>query len=109
LLVATESEIAYVRDLIGEPDDSNGWSDERIGTIIDGSTSLRLAASDIWGVKASKFTKMVDITESGSSRKMSQLFSNALAMQKALREDEETEDPVDPLADRPRTRAIIRP
>ena len=114
--MATTAEIAYVRELINEPDASNGWTDERISTFIennrnaDGTINLKLPASDIWGVKAVAFSKMVDITESGSSRKMSQLFENALKLQKSLREgDDGLPDVEDPLANRPRTRAIVRP
>ena len=114
--MATVDEIAYVRELISEPDDSNGWTDERIETYIesnrnaDGTINLKLPASDIWGVKATSFSQMVDVSESGSSRKMSDLLKNALLLQKSLREGTDTPpDPVDPLANRPRTRAIVRP
>lgn len=108
--MATTDQIAFVRDLIGEPDDSNGWTDERIGKFIDGTKSLNLAAADIWGSKATSYSKMVDISESGSSRKMSGLLDNALKLQKSLREGEVAEDnDVDPTANRPRTRAIVRP
>lgn len=107
--MATAAEIAYVRELIGEPDGSNGWTDTKIGTFIDESASTRLAASDIWGVKASKYSKMVDISESGSSRKMSGLLDNALKLQKALREGDAAGELPDDLVNRPRTRAIVRP
>jgi len=114
--MATVAEIAYVRELISEPDDSNGWTDARISTFIennrnaDGTINLKLPASDIWGVKATSYSTMVDVTESGSSRKMSDLLKNALLLQKSLREgDDGLPDVVDPLALRPRTRAITRP
>jgi hypothetical protein len=107
--MATASEIAYVRQLINEPDDSNGWTDVRIAEFIDNADTTRLAAADIYGVKASSYEKLVDISESGSSRKMSDLLKNALLLQKALREGEDDGEIVDPLANRPRTRAIVRP
>jgi hypothetical protein len=108
--MATTEEIAAVREMIGEPDDTNGWTDEKIGDFIDAAKSTRLAAADIWSSKASKYSTMVDISESGSSRKMSGLLDNALKLAKAFREGETAEDTdVDPLANRPRTRAIVRP
>lgn len=113
--MATASEIAYVRQLINEPDDSNGWNDERIDEFIennreaDGTVNLKLPASDIWGVKAVAFSKMVDVSESGSTRKMSQLFENALKLQKSLLGASTPPEIIDPLADRPQTRAITRP
>lgn len=113
--MATASEIALVRQLINEPGDDNGWTDERIGELIEANrdsedaVNLKLVASDIWGIKASSFSKMVDITESGSSRKMGDLLKNALLLQKSLRETTAPVEVADPLADRPRTRAITRP
>lgn len=108
--MATTEQIAAVRDMIGEPDDTNGWTDDKIAEFIDTTKSLRFAASDIWASKASKFSNLVDISESGSSRKMSGLLDNALKLAKAFRDGELAEDGgVDPLANRPRTRAIVRP
>ena len=113
--MATEAEIAYVRQLVHELDPDGEWPDTRIDAFIensrnaDGTANLRVAAADIWGVKASSYSTMVDISESGSSRKMSDLLKNALLLQKSLRDGDETPDIEDPLANRPRTRAIIRP
>lgn len=114
--MATAAEVAYVRQLISELDDTNGWTTTRITEFIEanrdstGYANLKMAASDIWGVKATSFSKMVDIAESGSSRKMSDLLKNALLLQKSLREGATgPEEPGDPLKDRPRTRAITRP
>lgn len=114
--MATESEISLVRQLINEPDDTNGWTDPRIDALIeanrntDGTVNLRWVASDIWGIKASSYSTMVDVSESGSSRKMGDLLKNALLLQKSLREGNEMPpEEEDPLANRPRTRAIVRP
>lgn len=107
--MATTEQIAFVRDLVSEPDDSNGWTSTRIGQYIDNSPSLRLAAGDIWGVKASAYSKMVDISESGSSRKESDLLKNALLLQKAMQDSEAAADTDPDAGPRPRTRAIIRP
>ena len=38
--MATTAEIAYVRELINEPDDSNGWTDERIDTFIENNRKV---------------------------------------------------------------------
>ena len=108
--MATTEEIAAVRDMIGEPDDTNGWTDDKIAEFIDATTSLNLAAGNIWSSKAAKYSTMVDISESGSSRKMSGLLDNALKLSKSFRDAEVAQDnDVDPLANRPRTRAIVRP
>lgn len=78
--MASPEDIATLRGLVGEPDDSNGWTDEKLGDIIDGETSLNLAASKVWVLKAGQFAHLVDVSESGSSRKLSDLRKNAMEM-----------------------------
>lgn len=114
--MATASEIAYVRQLINELDATNGWTDVRITDFIEknrdatGFVNLKMAASDIWGAKATTFSQLVDVSESGSSRKMSDLLKNALLLQTSLRQAAVSPvAPVNPLAKRPKTRAIVRP
>lgn len=78
--MATQAEIAELRDLIAEPDDSNGWTDERLGAYIDRAQTLNGAASAVWGSKAASLSTMVNVSESGSSRSLGDLFKNASAM-----------------------------
>lgn len=78
--MATAAEIAALRLLVNEPDDSNGWSDERLEALIDAGDSTNAIASGIWTAKAATFTTLVDVSESGSSRKLSDLHKQALAM-----------------------------
>ena len=78
--MATVDQIAELRDLVAEPDDANGWTDEKLGNLIDASDSLNAVASQIWSRKAAMYATLVDVSESGSSRKLSDLHKNALAM-----------------------------
>lgn len=78
--MAEPGDIAKVREYVGEPNVSEGWTDERIASFIDGAKNLKLAASEIWIVKAGTFSAVVDVTESGSSRKMGSLQDKALKM-----------------------------
>lgn len=78
--MATVEQIVELRELINEPDDSNGWTDTKLGAIIDGEDSVKAAASAVWYRKASQYATMVDVSESGSSRKLSDLHKNALTM-----------------------------
>lgn len=80
--MATVDEIAALRLLINEPDDTNGWTDEKLGLVIDGASSINDAARSVWVSKASTYVTLVDVSESGSSRKLSDLHKNALAMAK---------------------------
>jgi hypothetical protein len=78
--MATAEQIAELRELAAELDDENGWTDDRLGDIIDSSVSVNQAASRVWYRKASALAGLVDVSESGSSRKLSDLHKNALAM-----------------------------
>jgi hypothetical protein len=106
--VATESDILTVRGFVNEPDDSNGWTTERIGALIDANAEdLRATASDIWTAKASATTFLVDVSENGSSRKLSDIHKNYLAMARQFRS--ESVDLLAAQSIRPTTRPIVRP
>lgn len=79
--MATAEEIALVREYINELTDENGWSDARITTFVDAVTSLPYAAADIWAVKAGTYAGLVDVSESGSSRKLGDLLKQAQSME----------------------------
>jgi Cdc6-like AAA superfamily ATPase len=112
--MATPTEIATLRQIIDEPDDTNGWTDAILDEIIestrneDGTPNYNAAAATAWRRKATSYSKLVDVSESGSSRKMSDLFNNALELAKFY-EGKDSEDDEPPITSRPRTRAIVRP
>jgi hypothetical protein len=80
--VATAGEIAAFRLLIDEHDDAQPYSDLSLSTRLDGATSTQSLAAEIWREKAATYASLVNVTESGSSRSMSDLHKNALNMAK---------------------------
>jgi hypothetical protein len=75
-----------LRDLVNEPD-AETWSDEVLVEIltlytVDGVTNISRAAAEVWTRKAAHLSGMVNVTESGSSRSLSQLYDHALSMAK---------------------------
>jgi hypothetical protein len=78
--VADPLDIARLRRLIGEPVDTEPWNDAALSQIIDDAADLNSAALEVWEAKAASSAAFVDTTESGSSRKMSQLNEQALKM-----------------------------
>jgi hypothetical protein len=66
------------------------------------------AAARIWSKVAADTYKLVTVSESGSSRTLSDVHKNALAMSKLYTERAETEEEVAATNVRPRTRAIVR-
>lgn len=78
--MAEAVDIARLRRLIGEPEDSTVWTDAVLAQIIDDAADLNSAALEVWESKAASAASYVDTTESGSSRKMSQIHEQALKM-----------------------------
>jgi hypothetical protein len=80
--MATPDEIAALRGLVNESESCGEWDDETLAAIIDESTTMNGAASVVWTRKAAASSTLVDVSESGSSRKLSDIHKNALAMAK---------------------------
>jgi hypothetical protein len=105
--MATAEQIALLRRKISEPD-STTYSDQDLSDLIDeqnGDTDT--VASVIWEEKASQYAELVDISEAGSSRKNSQLMSNAREM--AVYYGAKTERALVAGTDYPTTTRIVRP
>lgn len=108
-MAATDEDVIYLKTLIGE----TTLSDEQLKIIMDanlnenGSVNFNRSAASVWGSKAAEAASLVNVSESGSSRSLSDLHKNALAMQKSF----EAKDvaAVVEVTRRSRTRAIVRP
>lgn len=78
--MASPEEIARLRLLVGEPD-SEVYTDEDLDTRIETADSdLNKASYEIWTEKAAAAAELVDISEGGSSRKMGDIYEQALSM-----------------------------
>jgi hypothetical protein len=96
--MATPEQIVIVRQLLPSGAAAEGWDDTYIGTMIDALFTTSNILWQYWEGAAARMSKMVDTAESGSSRKMSDLFDNALAMAKYWKGkvDQEELPPVTP-------------
>lgn len=112
--MATEEERLRVRQLLNEPDDSNGWTDERIDELLadtadpDGTLDLRSAAQGGWEQKAASYVSLVNISENGSSRSTAQQFDHAMAMAKMFGTGSPDDTGKSDLP-RPQSARIVRP
>lgn len=75
--MASEDEVLALRQMIAEEGDDSTWTDEALSAIIDAEETLNGAAAKVWSVKAGRMASLVDVTESGSSRKLSDLRKGA--------------------------------
>lgn len=79
--MTTEEQIIRLRRMTAEPEGQSSYSNDDLSEIIDNEAGdLDAAASFIWTEKASAYSEMVDISEAGSSRRNSQLMTNAMDM-----------------------------
>lgn len=79
--MATNDDYLRLRRMTGEVG-SDTYTDTDLEYFIDEALgSLEVAASRIWGEKASAYADLVDISEAGSSRKNSDLFDHAKEQQ----------------------------
>lgn len=81
--MATEDELARLRRMTGETDTNlSTYTDTELEQMLDIlAGDLNLAASRIWGEKASGYADLVNTSEAGSSRANSDLFTHAKAQQ----------------------------
>src|SRR5690554_4319407 len=81
--MATEDDLARLRRMTGESDtDMSSYTDTELDQMLTNlGGDLNLAASRIWGEKASQYADLVNTTEAGSSRSNSDLFTHAKAQQ----------------------------
>lgn len=77
--MATTEQIAAVRRMAAEPS-TEAYTDTALSALVDSEGSPLGAVVVVWEAKAASYAELVDTSESGSSRKMSQLHLNALRM-----------------------------
>jgi hypothetical protein len=105
--VATAADIAALRLLIAELDGTT-YTDEVLAARLTTDVDKNLTAYNIWTEKAAAAATLVDISEGGSSRKMSDVQAQALKM--AAYFEGRLPDSESPIADRTiRIRKLTRP
>ena len=75
--MATTAQIESIRRLTNG---AEAYTDEQLGELIDAGMTEDQMAYRIWNEIAAASAALVDVSESGSSRKLSDLHKNALAM-----------------------------
>lgn len=102
--MADIADVARLRRLVSEPTEAS-YTDAALVALID-ELGIDLSAARIWREKAASYADLVDTTEGSSSRKLSQLQGQALAMASNF-EASAGGDTASPTS-RPRSRPIVR-
>lgn len=91
--MASQEDIDSVRDMLGSSSEANGWDDTKIGDMLDAGDSAVTIARRYWESQMSESSELADVSESGSSRALNQIFKNKAAMAAYYRGAESAEDP----------------
>ena len=75
--MATSTDIAIVRNNIGEQEDVNPYTTAWISALID-DVGVSAATLTLWRQKGASLSSVVDVTEAGASHKFSDRYKNAL-------------------------------
>lgn len=106
--MATSEQIEALRLLLGG---ANDLSDTEMGQIIDYNLEdMDASAAYVWEIRAAKYHGLVNVSESGSSRSLGDMYKNAINMALYYRgkKTDGVDDPDDPPAARTRTGRIVR-
>lgn len=76
----TAGMIYELRRAVGEVGETTYLDANLLDALTRRDMELEAAAYDVWTWKASDYANLVDVSESGSSRKLSQLYTQALQM-----------------------------
>lgn len=108
--MATPDDITKLRLLVAEPDDTT-YTDAVLVTRLDAAFgNENVVAYEIWTEKAAAAAQLVDVSEGGSSRKMGDIYEQALAMAKTFAERAQSPvTPPDGSGTGVRVRQITRP
>lgn len=81
--MATDAQLAQLRRMTALDKDDEVYVDSLLGGMID-DLGMEPASAQIWREKAATAAGLVDVTESGSSRRLSQLRDGFLGMATAV-------------------------
>lgn len=82
--MASEDDLNALHRAADIPADDATYPDDLLSALIDNLKSVPAAAAVIWREKAAATSGLVDVSESGSSRKLSDVSKNALEMAKGF-------------------------
>lgn len=107
--MASAADVAALRLLIADTDPNNQrFTDQELSDILDAAGSQNKAALIVWENKAASASEIVNVSESGSTRSMGDIFKNAQAMIAYFKGRVKDDDPTEPIRRGSTTRRIER-
>jgi hypothetical protein len=106
--MATPEEIQAVLDDLPENASEYGWDEQRIGDELDDGVTGDALFLKFWRKVSTATADLVDMSESGSSRSLSQVHKQAKDMAKMFQDRIDHEEQPTPVTSGIRSRAIRR-
>lgn len=98
--MAEERDIQEVKDLLPVDSGASGWDSARISSDLDAGLTKNRIALQFWSNRAANTFTLTSVSESGSSRTLTDIHRNAVAMQKLYQDlvnkEDEVVDPGEP-------------
>lgn len=80
--MASEADIMIVQDNLPSEAIGEGWDEEKIGLLLDSGLSTSKVVRQWWSNRSAATAGFVNVSESGSSRSLSDIHKQALGMLK---------------------------
>lgn len=93
--MADPTAVAQVLELLGPDAPANGWNDIRVGQDLDNALTPNAIALAWWKSRMAQTANMMDTSEGGSSRSMSQAWQHAQSMVTYYQQQVQLETPID--------------
>ena len=90
--MAQQDDIDQVKSNLPDDAEGDGWNDTLIGGMLDTGLSIIKTTLAFWNARVAKLSVVVDVTESGSSRQLSNLFNQAKSVRDMWLEQSNLED-----------------
>jgi len=87
--------VTQVIELLGPDASQNGWDDIRVGADLDNGLSPNAIALAWWRARMAQTANMMDVSESGSQRSLSQAWQHAQSMVNYYHQQVSLETPID--------------
>jgi hypothetical protein len=106
--MATLEQVTHLRRVTGYAD-TDPYDDSGLSAMID-ADGVHRVAERLWAEKAAATASLVDVSESGSSRSLGDVYKNALAMSQHFKGLADAEDSAAAAitSGHARTRAVVR-
>lgn len=106
--MATPEEIQAIQEELPDDAASYGWDEDRINEELDNGVTGNALYLKFWRKVSSSTFGLVDMSESGSSRSLSQIHKQASDMMKKFQEAIDKEEEPTPITSGIRSRPIRR-